>query len=119
MITQYAVSNKENTTYLCLHFTRNHEDLMTNMPYPEDSIHRIKDRVLEDSGRYQTCEQVGLAGLKAEIDVLAKNIDVMSKRKSEKGLVAESFEWNEELVSSDDEGVTMAYSLYDTTYLAI
>ncbi|GJU61116.1 hypothetical protein Tco_1238882 [Tanacetum coccineum] len=33
-------------------------------------------------------------------------IDVMSKRKSEKGLVAESFEWHEESMSFDDEGVT-------------
>ncbi|GKA26577.1 hypothetical protein Tco_0712686, partial [Tanacetum coccineum] len=33
-------------------------------------------------------------------------IDAMSKGKSEKGLVVESFEWDEESVSSDDEGVT-------------
>ncbi|GKD53774.1 hypothetical protein Tco_1287161, partial [Tanacetum coccineum] len=43
----------EDTSYLCLHFTRNHEDLMTNTSYPEDPIRCIKDRVLEDSGRYQ------------------------------------------------------------------
>ncbi|GJY13301.1 retrovirus-related pol polyprotein from transposon TNT 1-94, partial [Tanacetum coccineum] len=33
-------------------------------------------------------------------------IDRLSKGKSEKGLVAESFDWDEESVSSEDEGVT-------------
>ncbi|GKF01461.1 hypothetical protein Tco_0028384, partial [Tanacetum coccineum] len=45
-------------------------------------------------------------GLKAEIAVLTKKIDTMNKGKSEEGLVAESFDWDEESVSSDDEGVT-------------
>ncbi|GKC58320.1 hypothetical protein Tco_1085918, partial [Tanacetum coccineum] len=45
-------------------------------------------------------------GLKAEIAILTKKIDAMSKGKSEKGLVAESFNWDEESVSSEDEGVT-------------
>ncbi|GJT63321.1 retrovirus-related pol polyprotein from transposon TNT 1-94 [Tanacetum coccineum] len=45
-------------------------------------------------------------GFKAEIAILTKKIDVMSKGKSEKGLVAESFDWDEESVSSKDEGVT-------------
>ncbi|GJR85042.1 retrovirus-related pol polyprotein from transposon TNT 1-94 [Tanacetum coccineum] len=43
----------------------------------------------------------------AEIVVLTKKIDDMSKGKSEKGLVAESFDYDEESVSSKDEGVTM------------
>ncbi|GJV93422.1 retrovirus-related pol polyprotein from transposon TNT 1-94 [Tanacetum coccineum] len=38
--------------------------------------------------------------------MLTKNIDAMSKGKSEKGLVVESFDWDEESVSSEDEGVT-------------
>ncbi|GJX62922.1 retrovirus-related pol polyprotein from transposon TNT 1-94, partial [Tanacetum coccineum] len=45
-------------------------------------------------------------GLKAEIVVLTKKIDAMSKGKSEKGLVAESFDWDEESVSSEDEKVS-------------
>ncbi|GJV01360.1 hypothetical protein Tco_1334929 [Tanacetum coccineum] len=45
-------------------------------------------------------------GLKVEIAILTKKIDVMSKGKSEKGLVDESFDWDEESVSSEDEGVT-------------
>ncbi|GJT72013.1 retrovirus-related pol polyprotein from transposon TNT 1-94 [Tanacetum coccineum] len=45
-------------------------------------------------------------GLKAKTDILTKKIDAMSKGKSEKGLVAESFDWDEESVSFEDEGVT-------------
>ncbi|GJR78553.1 retrovirus-related pol polyprotein from transposon TNT 1-94 [Tanacetum coccineum] len=45
-------------------------------------------------------------GLKAEIANLTKNINSISKGKSEKGLVVESFDWNEESVSSEDEEVT-------------
>ncbi|GKE36035.1 hypothetical protein Tco_1455357, partial [Tanacetum coccineum] len=44
--------------------------------------------------------------MKAEIAILTKNIDSLSKGKSEKGLVAESFDWDEESVSFEDEGVT-------------
>ncbi|GKD94653.1 hypothetical protein Tco_1374490, partial [Tanacetum coccineum] len=32
----YTISIKEDTAYVCLHFTRNHEDSKTNMPYPGD-----------------------------------------------------------------------------------
>ncbi|GJS92633.1 hypothetical protein Tco_0799601 [Tanacetum coccineum] len=39
----YAVSSKEDTVYLYLHFTRNHEELKSNTPYPKDSI-RTADR---------------------------------------------------------------------------
>ncbi|GJX01662.1 hypothetical protein Tco_0185575 [Tanacetum coccineum] len=41
----YAVSIKEDTAYLCLHFTRNHEDLKPYTPYPAYSIRRIEDQV--------------------------------------------------------------------------
>ncbi|GKA42225.1 retrovirus-related pol polyprotein from transposon TNT 1-94 [Tanacetum coccineum] len=40
---QYAVSIKEDTAYPCLYFTRNHEDIKTNTPYPEASICRIHE----------------------------------------------------------------------------
>nr|GEZ56881.1 hypothetical protein [Tanacetum cinerariifolium] len=50
--------------------------------------------------------KVKYKGLKAEITVLTKKIDAMNKGKSEKGLIAESFDWDEESMSSDDEGVT-------------
>nr|GEU92105.1 hypothetical protein [Tanacetum cinerariifolium] len=55
-------------------------------------------------------------GLKAEMVVLTKRIDDMAKgkskigkkdnEKSEKGLLAKSFDWDDESVSSDDEGST-------------
>nr|GEY49725.1 putative reverse transcriptase domain-containing protein [Tanacetum cinerariifolium] len=46
----YAVSNKEETAYLCLDFTRNHAELKMYTPYPEFSIRRIEDylKILED-----------------------------------------------------------------------
>ncbi|GJW56973.1 hypothetical protein Tco_0103704 [Tanacetum coccineum] len=55
-------------------------------------------------------------GLKAEMAVLTKRIDDLTKGKSEKGkidkgkpdkgLIAESFNWDDESVSSEDEGIT-------------
>ncbi|GJT74675.1 hypothetical protein Tco_1041400 [Tanacetum coccineum] len=51
---QYAVSIKEDTTYLYLHFTKDHEGHKINTPYPENSIRRIQVIEYEDSGRYQT-----------------------------------------------------------------
>ncbi|GJV25333.1 hypothetical protein Tco_1378028 [Tanacetum coccineum] len=33
----YAVSIKEDTAYLFLHFTRNHEDIKINTPYPDEA----------------------------------------------------------------------------------
>ncbi|GJW96838.1 hypothetical protein Tco_0178646 [Tanacetum coccineum] len=49
----YAVSIKEDTAYLFLHFTRNHEALKSNMSYPEDSIRCIEDylKILKDIER--------------------------------------------------------------------
>ncbi|GKC83510.1 hypothetical protein Tco_1139227 [Tanacetum coccineum] len=44
--------------------------------------------------------------LKAELALLTKKIDVVLKNKSKKGLVVESFNWDEESISSEDEGVT-------------
>ncbi|GKG55843.1 hypothetical protein Tco_0574737, partial [Tanacetum coccineum] len=45
-------------------------------------------------------------GLKAEIAILTKKIDAMSKGKSKKRLVVESFDSDDESVSLEDEGVT-------------
>ncbi|GKB67589.1 retrovirus-related pol polyprotein from transposon TNT 1-94, partial [Tanacetum coccineum] len=55
-------------------------------------------------------------GLKAKMAILTKRIDDMTKgksekgkkdkEKSEKGLLTESFDWDDESVSSDDEGST-------------
>ncbi|GJY80455.1 hypothetical protein Tco_0493206 [Tanacetum coccineum] len=46
-------AHQEDTAYLCLHFTKNHEELKSNTPYPEDPIRRIDDylKILEDIKR--------------------------------------------------------------------
>ncbi|GJW69674.1 retrovirus-related pol polyprotein from transposon TNT 1-94 [Tanacetum coccineum] len=49
--------------------------------------------------------KVKYKGLKAEIVVLTQRIDAMSNGNSEKGLVAKSYDWDDESVSSDEEGV--------------
>nr|GEW55680.1 hypothetical protein [Tanacetum cinerariifolium] len=49
--------------------------------------------------------RVKYKGLKVKIFVLTKKINAMNKGMSEKGLVAESFDWDEVSVSFDDEGV--------------
>ncbi|GJS27681.1 hypothetical protein Tco_0488301 [Tanacetum coccineum] len=37
-------TKQEDTAYLCLDFTSNHEDMKTNTPYPEDPIRCIEDQ---------------------------------------------------------------------------
>ncbi|GJT63739.1 hypothetical protein Tco_1015219 [Tanacetum coccineum] len=59
--------------------------------------------------------EVKYKGLKAEIVVLTKKIDAMTKGKSEKGLVDESFDWDEESVSSDDDDVIKVKALMAIT----
>ncbi|GJV05604.1 retrovirus-related pol polyprotein from transposon TNT 1-94 [Tanacetum coccineum] len=44
----------EDTAYLCLHFTKDHEGNKINMPYPENPIRHIQVIECEDSGRYRT-----------------------------------------------------------------
>nr|GEY69139.1 retrovirus-related Pol polyprotein from transposon TNT 1-94 [Tanacetum cinerariifolium] len=51
---QYAVSIKEDTAYLCLHFTKDHKGNKINTPYPENLIRHIQVIECEDSGRYRT-----------------------------------------------------------------
>ncbi|GJW58124.1 retrovirus-related pol polyprotein from transposon TNT 1-94 [Tanacetum coccineum] len=69
-----------------------------------------------NSGNHQKDYKGKYKGLKAEMVVLTKRIDDMTKgnsekgkkekEKSEKGLIAESFDWDDESVSSDDERST-------------
>ncbi|GKG14809.1 hypothetical protein Tco_0354409, partial [Tanacetum coccineum] len=51
---QYAVSIKEDTAYLCLHFTKDHKGNKINKPYPENPIRRIQAMEIKYSGRYRT-----------------------------------------------------------------
>ncbi|GKB45975.1 hypothetical protein Tco_0896728 [Tanacetum coccineum] len=52
--TQYAVSIKEDTAYMCLHFTKDHEGNKINTPYLENPIRRIQAMEIKYSGRYRT-----------------------------------------------------------------
>ncbi|GJU52188.1 hypothetical protein Tco_1225902 [Tanacetum coccineum] len=45
---------QEDTAYMCLHFTKDHEGTRSNTSYLESSIRRIQDKEGEYSGRYQT-----------------------------------------------------------------
>ncbi|GJX16686.1 ribonuclease H domain-containing protein [Tanacetum coccineum] len=48
----YAVSIKEDTAYMCLHFIRNHEEQRPIRRIQKTSIRRIQDIVIKYSGRY-------------------------------------------------------------------
>ncbi|GJX22450.1 hypothetical protein Tco_0226895 [Tanacetum coccineum] len=60
--------------YPCLHFTRNHEDIKSNTPYPEASIRRIKGllymKILEDikRGPYSKKAQYAVSNIGKDSD---------------------------------------------------
>nr|GEU55754.1 hypothetical protein [Tanacetum cinerariifolium] len=64
---QYAVSIKEDTMYLCLHFTKDHKGNKINTPYPGKTIRRIQDIKCEYSGRYQTFKKKYRLNLKNDM----------------------------------------------------
>nr|GEW02967.1 hypothetical protein [Tanacetum cinerariifolium] len=106
-----------------------------NVEYHERALLANQKRFYKRSGRFgsarklidkskETCFTYGkldykrkYKGLKAEMAVLTKRIDDLTKGKSEKGknekgknekvLIAESFNWDEESVSSEGEKTTM------------
>ncbi|GKC41433.1 hypothetical protein Tco_1059155, partial [Tanacetum coccineum] len=51
---QYAISFKEDTAYLCLHFTKDHEGNKINTSYPENPIRCIQAMEIKYSKRYRT-----------------------------------------------------------------
>ncbi|GJW76277.1 retrovirus-related pol polyprotein from transposon TNT 1-94 [Tanacetum coccineum] len=77
-------------------------------PINQTSSHNIGNYQKDYNGKYK--------GLKAKMVVLTQRIDDLTKGNSEKGktdneksekeLIAESFDWDEESVSSEDEGTT-------------
>ncbi|GJX34612.1 retrovirus-related pol polyprotein from transposon TNT 1-94 [Tanacetum coccineum] len=77
-------------------------------PFNQTSSQNTSNHQKDYTGKYK--------GFKAEMDVLTKRIDDMTKGKGEKGknkkgkskkgLIVESFDWDEESVSSEDEGIT-------------
>ncbi|GJW98638.1 hypothetical protein Tco_0180446 [Tanacetum coccineum] len=104
------------------------EDQRTNNEFMADLNAEYHERALlanqkrfykrsgRNSGNHQKYYKGKYKGLKAEMVVLTKRIDDMTKgksekgkkekEKSEKGLIGESFDWDDESVSSDDEGST-------------
>nr|GEW32896.1 putative reverse transcriptase domain-containing protein [Tanacetum cinerariifolium] len=64
------------------------------------------DKALHANQKSQKDYKDKYEALKAELTLLTKRIDDVSKNKSEKGLIAESFDWDEESLSFEDEGVT-------------
>nr|GEV63063.1 retrovirus-related Pol polyprotein from transposon TNT 1-94 [Tanacetum cinerariifolium] len=67
----------------------------------------------QNSGNHQKDYKEKYKGLKAEMVVLTKRIDDLTKgknekEKSEKGLLAESFDWDDESVSEDEPSVEKA-----------
>ncbi|GJX95380.1 hypothetical protein Tco_0351178 [Tanacetum coccineum] len=58
-------------TYMCLHFTKDHEGSRFNMPYPKKPIRHIQVIECEYSGRYQMCLLNAVSITAALIDVNA------------------------------------------------
>ncbi|GJS34985.1 hypothetical protein Tco_0533367, partial [Tanacetum coccineum] len=84
-----------------------------NAEYHERALLTNHKRFYKRSGRDYKGKY---KGLKAEMAILTQRIDDLTKGKSEKGknekgksengLIAESFDWDEESISSEDEGTT-------------
>nr|GFC77471.1 hypothetical protein [Tanacetum cinerariifolium] len=99
--------------------TRSNSEFLVdlNAEFYDRSLLANQKRIYKRSGRIgsakkpmdmykETCFACGKQGLKAKIDVLTKKIDAMSKGKSKKGLVVESFDWDGDSVSYEAEEVT-------------
>ncbi|GJS82734.1 hypothetical protein Tco_0749275 [Tanacetum coccineum] len=109
--TQRANNSIKNDILAALYGKYNYEEGLIDQIYKSSSefladLHaEFHERALLANQR-RFFKRSGRVGLKAKIVVLTKKIDATNKEKSEKGLVVESFDWDEELVSSDDKGVT-------------
>ncbi|GKA99329.1 hypothetical protein Tco_0827266 [Tanacetum coccineum] len=84
------------------------EDTRSSKEFLADLNLEFHDRALLANQKrfYKRSGRVRYKALKAELALLTRNIKVVSKNKSEKGLVAESFDWDEESLSLEDEGIT-------------
>ncbi|GJR06024.1 retrovirus-related pol polyprotein from transposon TNT 1-94 [Tanacetum coccineum] len=88
----------------------------SNKSYTKLKFHTNSSSSHQHNQNADNCQKdyrVKYKALKAELALLIKKIDVVSKSKSEKGLVAESFDWDEETLSSKDEGVTKVKAFMD------
>ncbi|GKF08349.1 retrovirus-related pol polyprotein from transposon TNT 1-94 [Tanacetum coccineum] len=82
--------------------TYNKPKFHTNSSSSQQHNQNVDNNKKDYKGKYKA--------LKAELALLTKNINVVSKNKSEKGLVAVSFDWYEESLSSEDGGDTTVKS---------
>ncbi|GJZ20066.1 retrovirus-related pol polyprotein from transposon TNT 1-94, partial [Tanacetum coccineum] len=100
-----------------------HKNSTPSYPSPNNSFNKSKPYTSsfnqtssQNSGNHQKDYKGKYKGLKAEMVVLTKRNDDMTKgksekgqkdkEKSEKGLLVESFDWDDEFVSLDDKGST-------------
>nr|GEV86045.1 hypothetical protein [Tanacetum cinerariifolium] len=108
------------------HFQKDNPSSITSTPsYPlsHNSFNKSKfytpsftQITLQNTGNHKKDYKVKYKGLKAKMAVLTKRIDDFSKGKSEKGkskqersekgLIVESFNWDDDSVSSKDERIT-------------
>ncbi|GKB11061.1 hypothetical protein Tco_0844984 [Tanacetum coccineum] len=92
------------------------EDLKRSSEFIVDLNAEYHERALlanQKSDNHQKDYKGKYKEVKAKIVVLTKKIDAMSKGNSEKGLVAEIFDRDEESVSSEDEGTTKIKSFME------
>ncbi|GJS87091.1 hypothetical protein Tco_0769727 [Tanacetum coccineum] len=134
------VDKSKETCFACgktSHFQKDHPSNKTSTPsYPSSNNSFNKPKPYtpsfnqtssQNTGNHQKDYKGKYKGLKAEMAVLTKRIDDLTKGnsekgknekgKSEKGLIVESFDWDEESVSLEDEGTVsaniMIFNLYD------
>ncbi|GKA54742.1 hypothetical protein Tco_0753691 [Tanacetum coccineum] len=97
------------------HFQKNYPTTKTSTPsYPSSNKSYNKPKSQSNSSQQHNQnnettrkDYIGkYKALKSEVAILTKKIDAIFENKSEKGLVAESFNYDEESLSSEDEGVT-------------
>nr|GEX82833.1 hypothetical protein [Tanacetum cinerariifolium] len=90
------------------------EDTRSNNEFLADPNAEFHEKALLANHKSQKDYLGKYKALKAELALLTKKIDVVSNNKSEKGLVSESFDCDEESPSFEDKGVTRV-----KTFLAI
>ncbi|GJX65303.1 hypothetical protein Tco_0299646 [Tanacetum coccineum] len=116
--TRKPMDKTNETCFTCVkqgHFQKNYPTTKTSTPsYPSSNKSYNKPKSQSNSSQQHNQnnettrkDYIGkYKALKSEVAILTKKIDAMAKNKSEKGLVAESFDYDKESLSSEDEGVT-------------
>ncbi|GJT41333.1 putative reverse transcriptase domain-containing protein [Tanacetum coccineum] len=87
--------------------TKNSSDFLAdlNVEFHDRGLLANQKRFYKRSGRVESARKP--LDKSNETSILTKKIDAKSKNKSEKGFVADSFDWDKESLSSEDEGLTL------------